>query len=352
MGECLSVMPTVCLDSNLPVLLIHNLDPSWTDSDITNVLKEVSFMEAALRGQGHPVENLAVRDADLVRILKDYNPEEFLVFNWCEGLPGVPHSEALVPELLEGMNFTYTGSTAEVIELSWDKDRAKRVLSRRGILTPFWRRYESSDIDDWVDFPAIVKPAHEHCSFGVTPESVVTDHHELRGRVEHVLDVLGQPALVEQFIDGREFHVSLFGNGRVKVLPPAEMDFTAFEEMRDRLCTYDSKFTPGSRHYNGIQLRLPPMLTEDESRRLNRIATAAYSAIGCRDYGRVDVRLKDGLFYVLDVNPNPDISSDTSLVAAAEEAGYSYGEMLSRLVQLAAFRHPKALASLSNQPAA
>lgn len=345
-------MPTVCFDSNLPVLLLHNLDPAWTDSDIASVSQEVAAMEAALREQGHPVENVALRHSDLVRVLRDFNPDEILVFNWCEGLPGIPHSEAMVPDVLDRMNFTYTGSTAEVIGLSWDKDRAKRVLSRRGILTPLWRRYGSSEVDDWVDFPAIVKPAHEHCSFGLTPESVVSDHGELRRQVEHVLDTFGQPALVEQFIDGREFHVSLMGNGRVKALPPAEMDFTAFEEMRDRLCTYDSKFTPGSRHYNEIQLRLPPKLTEEESRRLSRIASAAYKAIGCRDYGRVDVRLRGGLFYVLDVNPNPDISSDTSLVAAAEAAGYSYGEMLSRLVQLAALRHPKVSPSLSAQPAA
>lgn len=345
-------MPTVYFDSNLPVLLLHNLDPSWTDSDIASVSQEVATMEAALREQGHPVENVPIRHADLARVLRDFNPDEILVFNWCEGLPGIAHSEAMVPDVLDKMNFTYTGSTAEVIALSWDKDRAKRVLSRRGVLTPLWKTYRSLDVDDWADFPAIVKPAHEHCSFGLTPESVVTDHAELRRQVERLLDTFGQPAVVEEFIDGREFHVSLIGNGRVKSLPPAEMDFTAFEEMRDRLCTYDSKFTPGSRHYNEIQLRLPPKLTEEESRRLTRIASAAYKAIGCRDYGRVDVRLRDGLFYVLDVNPNPDISSDTSLAAAAEAAGYSYGGILSRLVQLAALRHPKASSSLSAQPAA
>ncbi|MGQ9655730.1 MAG: D-alanine--D-alanine ligase family protein, partial [Thermodesulfobacteriota bacterium] len=308
--------------------------------------------EAALREQVHRVENVPIRHADLARVLRDFNPDEILVFNWCEGLPGIAHSEALVPDVLDKMNFTYTGSTAEVIALSWDKDRAKRVLSRRGVLTPLWKTYRSLDVDDWADFPAIVKPAHEHCSFGLTPESVVTDHAELRRQVGRLLDTFGQPAVVEEFIDGREFHVSLIGNGMVKSLPPAEMDFTAFEEMRDRLCTYDSKFTPGSRHYNEIQLRLPPKLTEEESRRLTRIASAAYKAIGCRDYGRVDVRLRDGLFYVLDVNPNPDISSDTSLAAAAEAAGYSYGGILSRLVQLAALRHPKASSSLSAQPAA
>jgi D-alanine-D-alanine ligase len=155
-----------------------------------------------------------------------------------------------------------------------------------------------------------------------------------------VLDVFQQPALVEDFIDGREFHVTVWGNGEVEVLPPAEMDFSAFGDVHDRLCTFDSKFCPGSLHYERIQLRLPAPLSEDERRRLERVARAAYRTLGCRDYGRLDIRLRDGIFYVLDVNPNPDISAETSTVYAAAEAGYSYGAMASYLINLAAMRHP------------
>jgi D-alanine-D-alanine ligase len=118
------------------------------------------------------------------------------------------------------------------------------------------------------------------------------------------------------------------------------MDFSAFEDPRDRLCTYESKFDPQSKAYNLIKLHLPAPLTADEEKRLNRVALAAYRAADCRDYARLDIRLRDGIFYVLDINPNADISPDTSTAMAAEKAGLPYGKFGSLLVSLASRRHP------------
>jgi D-alanine-D-alanine ligase len=118
------------------------------------------------------------------------------------------------------------------------------------------------------------------------------------------------------------------------------MDFRAFPDVHDRLCTYDSKFTPGSRPYEQIGLLLPAPLQEAELAALQTVALAAYQALGCRDYGRLDIRLRGGVFYVLDINPNCDISPDASMALAAAVRGYSYGAMLSRIVNLAARRHP------------
>jgi D-alanine-D-alanine ligase len=272
--------------------------------------------------------------------LVEYDPREFVVLNWCEGLPGVLHSEALVAETLETMDYVFTGSAADVLALSWDKKKVKRALMREDVSTPLWRVFDSPDPVEWSRFPAIVKPVYEHCSLGMTPESVVFTPAALRERIQHVNESFRQPALVEDFIDGREFHVTLWGNGAIQMLPPAEMDFSAFADVRDRLCTFDSKFQPGSRHYEEIQLRLPAPLSRGEHECLRRAALAAYRAIGCRDYARIDIRLREGVFHVLDVNPNPDLCADTSMTSSAEAAGYSYGEMLSHLVHLAALRHP------------
>jgi D-alanine-D-alanine ligase len=134
--------------------------------------------------------------------------------------------------------------------------------------------------------------------------------------------------------------VSLWGNGTIEMLPPAEMDFSQFKDVHDRLCTYESKFVPGSRHYEGIHTLLPAPLSPKEMRLLREVCRAAYRTIGCRDYGRIDIRIRDGVFHVLDVNPNADISADASLACAAEMAGYSYGETGSRIIRLAAKRHP------------
>ncbi|MGC8787972.1 MAG: D-alanine--D-alanine ligase family protein [Anaerolineae bacterium] len=333
-------MTAMHIRTDLPVLLLHDLDSTWAPNEIDEALRDVARLEKELHDLGHAVIRVPVSTADLGAYLIEHDPAQYIVFNWCESIPGVPYSEAQVAQILYALGFTYTGSTAAVLALSWDKAKVKQLLRQRGIPTPRWQVYETDRAVDWSLFPAIVKPAHEHCSYGVTPQSVVLTPDELCERIAYVLDVFQQPALVEDFIDGREFHVTVWGNGEIEVLPPAEMDFTAFGDIHDRLCTFDSKFCPGSLHYERIQLRLPAPLDDDERRRLEQTARAAYQALHCRDYGRLDIRLRDGVFYVLDVNPNPDISSETSTVYAATEAGYSYGAMASYLINLAAKRHP------------
>ncbi len=327
--------------TEVPILLLHNLDRNWTAADLGSARCCVDELKAALQKEGHQVTDLCLWDCDLERIFAPHHPDRQIVFNWCEEIPGVPRSDVTVAEFLESAGFAYTGSPPSVLSLSWDKPKVKQLLGALGVPTPRWQLCEGGDLRSWNCFPAIVKPAREHCSIGLTREAVVLNPHELRDRIRFVLDEFHQPALIEDFIDGREFHVSLLGNGVVQMLPPAEMDFAAFDNPRDRLCTYDSKFTPGSVHYEKIRLQLPAPLSESEYTCLKQTALKAYQIVGCRDYARVDIRLRDGCFYVLDVNPNADISSDTSMVCAAETAGYSYGAFSSLLVNFAAERHPK-----------
>jgi D-alanine-D-alanine ligase len=326
--------------TDLPVLLIYNVDKTWLPHEIKESREEAAKLESGLRAQGHPVKSLTIYDTDVKTPLADYRPEEHIIFNWCEGVPGIPWSDALVAETLETLRFAYTGAPPEVLRLSQDKYQVKRRLEQNSVATPRWRLYTSPECDDWNSFPAIVKPSREHCSFGVTTEAVILTPAALRERIAYVLEEFHQPALVEDFIDGREFHISLWGNGVIQMLPPAEMDFTAFPNVCDRLCTFESKFDPASKHYTQILLRLPAPLSDAERARLEQTAITAYRALNCRDYARLDIRLRDGIFYVLDVNPNADLSSCSSTAYAAEAAGFSFGAMGSRLVNLAALRHP------------
>lgn len=325
---------------DLPVLLLHNMSPDWTPEESREAEQDVSMLGDALAGLGHQVELLAVEDERLAGRLESYDPRDHIVFNWCEELPGVPRSEPEVAAVLERLGFVFTGSPSNVLSLSHDKPQVKRILEEWNLPTPPWAVFGEPGADGWDIFPAIVKAAHEHCSIGISPESVVASPAELEGRIAFILDEHKQPALVEQFIDGREFHVSAWGNGRVTMLPVAEMDYGALTDIRDRLFTYEAKYVPGSRLYETIDLRVPAELDPSARSALEQIVLATYRATGCRDYGRIDVRLRDGIFYVLDVNPNPDINAQTSLTYAAAEEGYSYGEMGSRIVNLAAARHP------------
>jgi len=326
--------------ADLPVLLLHNLDPLWERGALDATLDAVRQLKAALEEQGHSVVEAPVRDTDLDRILQPYSPDRLIVFNWCEELPGSTRSDARVAEVLEYMGFTYTGSPPEVLTLSWDKPSCKSVMNHYGILTPSWQLVTSEPPDDWNRFPAIVKPAFEHCSVGISREAVAMNPDELASRIAFVHEELQQAALIEDFIDGREFHVTLLGNGVVEILPPAEMDYSAFDNPRDRLCSFDSKFTPGSIPYESIEIRVPARLNAREQDQLKDVAMRAYEVFNCRDYGRIDLRSVNGQMYVLDINPNADVSPDTSLALAAESAGLSYGMVASRLVHLAAARHP------------
>jgi D-alanine-D-alanine ligase len=324
---------------DIPVLLLHNLNEEWTGEERLEAAGAAETLASALREFGHPVVNVPVTDGDLSGLVGGFDREGCIVLNWCEELPGIAHGDARVAEILEENGFTYTGSPASILAMSWQKETIKEINVQRGLPTPRGHVYRTSRVSDWRIFPAIVKPACEHCSHGITSEAVVLDGVQLRERVQYVLDVFGKAALVEEFIDGREFHVSLWGNETVELLPPAEMNFDDFGDVRDRLCTYEAKFLPGSRHYEGIRTILPAPLTDTEFQDLSRIAIAAYQAHGCRDYARLDIRLRDGVFYILDVNPNPDLSADASMACAAEIAGISYGALGSRLVNLASPRH-------------
>ncbi len=325
---------------DLPVLLLHNVNRCWSAAEIAEAGEDVATLGDAMRALGHPVELVAVEDGGLAARLEGYEPREHIVFNWCEELPGIPHSEPEVAAILERLGFVFTGSSSRVLTFSHDKPGVKRVLEAARISTPPWAVFRKPSARNWTIFPAIVKAAHEHCSIGITADSVVASRSELEARIAYILEEHKQPALVEEFIDGREFHVAAWGNGTVTVLPAAEMDYVGLTDIRDRLFTYDAKYLPGSRLYETIELRVPAELEGRASSLLERTVCATYRATACRDYGRIDLRYRDGVFYVIDVNPNPDINPKTSMSYAALEAGYSYGEMGSRIVNLAAARHP------------
>jgi D-alanine-D-alanine ligase len=333
-------MPPIANRTDLPVLLLYDLDRSYGEPDALESERLLAQLVSALNEVGHAVTPKPVCDADWVSQLAGLDPRDCIVLNWCDGVPGVAYSDVHIARELRAAGFTYTGSQYPVLKMSWDKPYVKRLLERRHLPTPRWRLYDRPETGDWDCFPAIVKPSHEHASLGLTPEAVVLTPEDLRERVAYVLETFHQPALVEDFVDGREFHVSVWGNHTLEVLPPAEMDFHAFSDVHDRLCSFDAKFTPGSRPYEQIGLLLPAPLQKAELAALQTVAIAAYQVLGCSDYARLDIRLRDGVFYVLDINPNCDISPNVSMALAAALQGYSYGAMLSHIVNLAAMRHP------------
>ncbi len=189
-----------------------------------------------------------------------------------------------------------------------------------------------------MPLPAIVKPVAEDCSLGITREAVVEDVDLLRRRVAYVLDRYHQPALVEMFLDGREFNVSVWGNGSAAVvLPVAEVLYDGFEGTR-RVQNFDSKWNSDSEEFNTFTIQCPANVTRRMDTRLRRVALSAYKAMGCRDYARVDMREKNGQIYVLEVNPNPCLAADGGFARSARVAGHDYAAMAAQIVEWAWIR--------------
>lgn len=326
--------------AKIPVVLLYCVDPNWTNEEKDEVIRQSQQFGDALAHVGYPVSLVAITDDDITRKLRPFDPSGCIIFNWCEEIPGIEHSEWLVAKKLEMSGYTFTGADSGTLALAQDKYRVKVILDNAAISTPAWQIFDSPQTGNWNIFPAIVKPQNEHCSAGITPESVVTDSTELKNRISFILKKYSQPALVEDFIDGREFRVAVLGNETLTFLPVAEMDFSLFGKAEDRLCTYEAKFIPGSQHYEEIKTLLPAPLANDQIEMLQKICGETYRATRCRDYARMDVRLRDNTFYVLDVNPNADISIDASMACAAEVAGIGYGQLGSLIIQMAARRHP------------
>jgi len=325
----------------MKVILLYDLDPAWDINEINDTRNSNKVLCESLQDEGMETYIEELSDPYMEKILERYDPADTIVFNLCETLPGIPNSERRVMEILDGSGFTYTGNVPKVIELSYDKQKVKEVLRSLGIRVPYGEVLTPEEAAGWNLFPAIVKPAMDHCSLTLTENSVVFDTSSLQEQIRLVNDMLNQPAMVEDFIDGREFHVSVWNNKPPEVLPPAEMDFSAFSEARDRLCTYDSKYNSGSVHYEKIETLIPAPLNERLLKKLERAVLKTWKGFGCLDYARFDFRLRDDKFYLLDINPNNDISSDTSFALAAEMTSYSYGQMVKRIVMMAAERHPE-----------
>jgi D-alanine-D-alanine ligase len=327
------------LQSDYQAVILYSIFSDWTPDDTLVSDEAVLRMRRGLNSLGMEVTPIAVK-RDVAGALKHLDPRETVIFNWCEGLDGDPNAYDAVPPILESLDLAYTGATAWSLHATQRKGLTKQILLENKIPTPVSKVYERAVLNGWRRYPAIVKPANEHCSFGITRESVVDSAQQLKDRVQYVLDTWKGPALVEDFIDGVEYNVSVWGNGTLEVLPLAAIDYAVFADYHDRLCSFDAKWNPESDAYRLTGVKCPAPVDPVLQRRIERVATKAYQALRLRDYGRIDIRVRNGVPYVLDVNANPDITMEGGLARSARVAGYDYGRMTARILGFAGQRRP------------
>jgi D-alanine-D-alanine ligase len=317
------------------------LDPGWAArAEVGLVARGVATALAEAAYETH----LVAVDGDLSSLrarLAELEPN--CAFNLCESLGGDARLESAVPVLLELLGIPFTGSPPEVLSFALRKDRVKQRLEAAGIPTPAGRVLVRPEDPCDLPFPLIVKPVREDGSVGISRGSVVHGRTELARAVEAVVTSLRQPCLVEQFVDGREFNVALLGHPTPRVLPLSEIDFGGLPLNAPRIVSYEAKWSTGSVDDLGTVPMLHPTLQNNVAARVRRAATDAFRAVGVRDYGRVDVRLSaSGVPYVIDVNPNCDLSPNAGMARAAAAVGIDYGSFMGLLVRYALRRRRSA----------
>jgi D-alanine-D-alanine ligase len=294
-------------------------------------------VEAGLLARGHTVKRGVIHKG-MLDVLEPYDPCEWLVFNLCETLEGEAYREAYVPAVLDAMGYTYTGSNTRTLYRALNKARTKQLLAGHGLPTARYQVFASPDENISVPFPAFVKPVAQDASIGVSERAVVHNEDELRAQVNYVLKEMGEPALAEEFILGREFNVAIWGNNPPQILPLAEIDFSKIEDPYRQIISYAAKWDESTFEYHHTYPDCPAIVAEPLAERIRQAALKAYTLLGCRDYGRVDLRVRDDEPYILEVNPNCGIAPDAGFVREARVGGYDFAAMAEQIVLFAAER--------------
>jgi len=308
--------------------------------DSAETSKAVRAALSAL-GRVEMVETLDGDPVSLSRRLAEIEPE--VVFNLAEAARGVAELEACVAGLLELLGVAFTGNTSQTLALCLDKPKTKALLRGSGVPVPagLVLRNAENDSLQGLEFPAIVKPAFMDASHGIEPANVVFDERSARLKAKELLRRFPPAVIVEQFIDGREINVSVAELGAgPEVLPLSEIDWQLPAGV-PRVCGYEAKWVEGTEAFLKTQIICPANVSHQLDRRIRQVALAAFEAVSCRDYARVDMRVdSEDNPVVLEVNPNPCIAPGAGLARSAGVAGWSYDDLIRRFVANAAARGP------------
>jgi len=294
----------------------------------------------ALRANGHDAFFHELKDEQ--SLLELARVEADLVFNLTEAYAGDDSKEAHVAAFLDLLALPYTGAGPQALFLAQDKALAKKVFTYHDIRTPNFASSYRGKLDDMEDleFPLIVKPGSEDGSIGIDAGSVVQSMKELTERIALLHEHFDSPALIEEFIEGREIYVGLLGSDKPEALPPVELDLSKLPKGMPRIAGKEVKWEKGTEAYDATRSAVAHDLPEELGRRIQETALAAYVALGLRDYGRIDLRVApQGEIYVIEANPNPWLAPEAELAMAAAAAGRDYPKLIGEIVERAVSRY-------------
>jgi D-alanine-D-alanine ligase len=303
--------------------------PAQSTQGIMDVLASLGYEPVELRLQEDKIRDWLQRLMD-----RDFA----LAFNLCETIGGSADGEFLAAGAVELLDIPMTGASATALLLCLHKDRCSAILRSNGVSVPDWIVVDGNHSlpHDFDGFPAIVKPAADDASNGVHSTSVVHSVPEALAAIEHVRQHWDK-VVIQEFVAGREINLAIVGDS---LLPAAEIDFSTLPEGSPPIVSFAAKWNPESTDFIGTVPVCPAPLPQGQAEELQRLAGRVWRLMGGSGYARVDIRLAaDGTPYVIDINPNPDLSFDAGLARQARVAGWSYEELIARIVGDALARH-------------
>ncbi len=306
--------------------------PEEDVQDVYDALKEAGHSPVFLRldGTTQSLIDLAQSETDLI-------------FNLVESFAGNDTFDSAVAGYLELLGRKFTGAGSHGLYLAQDKALAKKIFAFHGIHTPYFAtvyRGRTEHAHD-IQFPVIVKPAREDGSIGIHFGAVCGSIKELMERIDYIHAEFDSPALIEEYIEGRELYVGVLGNDKPEALPVVELDLSKLPKGTPKIAGSEVKWEEETEAYKKTWPFIPEDLGEDLVKRIQDTAVQAFSALQLRDYGRIDFRLAtDGTLHVLEVNPNPYLLPSAEFTMAARHSGRSYSELIGKIVDLALGRYP------------
>ncbi len=291
-----------------------------------------------LREQGHEVLPVGVgSDLGVIRkAIQEFRPD--IAFNLLESFADVATWDQNVVAYLELMRLSYTGCNSRGLILAREKSLAKKILTYHRVPVPDFvvvPRGRTVRRPRRLGFPLIVKSLTLDASIGISQASVVEDETKLEERVRFIHESIGTPALVEEYVEGRELYVGILGNQRLQVLPTWELDFAGLPEEARRIATERLKWSLSYQKKHGIASGAAKDLPETLVRSIVGLCKRVYRSLMLSGYARIDLRLtEDGRIVVLEANPNPQLAFGEDFAEAAEAAGVHYGPLLERIMTL------------------
>ncbi|PKL84186.1 MAG: D-alanine--D-alanine ligase [Ignavibacteriae bacterium HGW-Ignavibacteriae-3] len=296
-------------------------------------LKQIEMIKKSLSKKYMSVEALAV-NSDIKSAMKKishFSPD--IIFNFVETVEGNSNFESFIAGMFDLLEIPFTGNGAITLGNCLVKSRTKQILQAHGIRTPKHLIAEINAFPEFenfhLKFPVILKLAREDASIGISEFSVVQNFTAMNERLDYLFKSFNQEVIIEEYIDGRELNVAILGE---KVLPISEIRFDGLPDEFPKIVTYEAKWSPESVYFKNTVPRCPAPLDDQLRQKIEKMALEAFEALECRDYVRVDIRLNQrNVPYVIEVNPNPDISPDTGFVRSAAAAGIGYDELLFKI---------------------